>query len=265
MNVLLLTLDSCRFDVFQAASTPTTDGYAMARCAHTPANFTLPAHQAFFVGVLPQVVDDLPYYNRFNRQLMALTDVGAREVAKTARVRARSNGNLLTGLADLGYQTVGTGAMDWFQQETLTSGFEHFSYTGTDADAQILFLCDTIDSTRPFFGFVNFGETHAPFTFKGKGEQCPVDVRARVMSWPPSESGQVGRENPAFEHQQLAVEFIDARLPQLFDGLPGDTVVVLTADHGECFGEDGYWGHGIHHTKVYEVPLAIFRLDGKPF
>jgi arylsulfatase A-like enzyme len=50
----------------------------------------------------------------------------------------------------------------------------------------------------------------------------------------------------------------------LFDALPGDTVVVLTADHGDCFGEDGYWGHGVHHPLVYEVPLAIFRLDRQP-
>ena len=35
-------------------------------------------------------------------------------------------------------------------------------------------------------------------------------------------------------------------------------------DHGECFGEDGYWGHGINHPKVFEVPLGIFRLDHRP-
>jgi hypothetical protein len=233
--------------------------------AYSPANFTFPAHQAFFVGVLPQVVDPIPYYNRFTRQLMALQEIGARQVAKSALVKAHSRGNLVTGLAALGYRTVGAGAMDWFQQETLTYGFEHFAYTGTDAEAQIDFLRERIDPQRPFFGFVNFGETHAPFHFKGKQGRCEVDVRARAMRWPPVESGPVGRASPAFDHQMEAAAFIDGLLPTLFDGLPGNTIVVLTADHGECFGEDGYWGHGVHHPKVYEVPLAIFRLDGESF
>jgi glucan phosphoethanolaminetransferase (alkaline phosphatase superfamily) len=31
----------------------------------------------------------------------------------------------------------------------------------------------------------------------------------------------------------------------------------VTADHGELFGEQGYFGHGpIHHDKVYEVPFV---------
>ena len=264
-NLLLLTLDSCRYDVFMAAATPTTDSYSPTLRAYAPANFTFPSHQAFFVGVLPQVVDDLPYYNRFRRQLIALQEIGAQQVAKSALIKVRSQGNLVTGLAEAGYQTVGAGAMDWFKQDTLTRGFQQFAYTGTDADAQIDFLCAHIDPSRPFFGFINFGETHAPFSYKGKNGRCPVDVRARIMTWPPVQRGPVGQASAAFDHQREAAEFIDARLPRLFAHLPADTIVIVTADHGECFGEDGYWGHGIHHPMVYEVPLAIFRLDRSEF
>ena len=74
----------------------------------------------------------------------------------------------------------------------------------------------------------------------------------------------VGRASQAFDAQCAAAEFLDRRLPALFDGLPGETIVVLTADHGECFGEDGYWGHGINHPMAFEVPLAVFRLDRAP-
>lgn len=154
--------------------------------------------------------------------------------------------------------------MNWFRQESLTAGFEHFLFTGRDADRQIDFLLSEIDPSRPFFGFINFGETHAPFVFKGKAEPCPVDVRARRMIWPPVERGPTGRTNEAFQHQVACAEFLDRRLPGLFEALPADTIVVLTADHGECFGEDGYWGHGVNHPKVFEVPLSIFRLDRQP-
>ncbi len=84
------------------------------------------------------------------------------------------------------------------------------------------------------------------------------------MNWPPIEQGPVGRANEAFQHQVVAAEFLDQRLPRLFSALPGETAVVLTADHGECFGEDSYGGYGVNHHKVLEVPLAIFRLDREP-
>jgi arylsulfatase A-like enzyme len=42
--------------------------------------------------------------------------------------------------------------------------------------------------------------------------------------------------------------------------LPKDTWVIVTADHGELFGEAGYFGHGpIMHEKCFEVPF----LEGK--
>lgn len=50
-------------------------------------------------------------------------------------------------------------------------------------------------------------DTHAPFSYKGKKGRCEVDVRARIMRWPPVGAGPV----------------------------------------------------------VFEVPLAIFRLDGADF
>ena len=84
------------------------------------------------------------------------------------------------------------------------------------------------------------------------------------MAWPPVQSGAVGREHDAYWHQVEAIEYLDGQLGALFRALPDNTVVVVCGDHGECFGEDGYWGHGVHHAKVYEVPLGIFRLDGRP-
>lgn len=263
-NILLLTYDSCRFDVLVEADTPVLDSFADVVPAQTPANFTFPAHQAFFVGILPNAIEDLPFYNRFRKQLVGLVEVGETNVARNALMTIASQGNVLTGLQREGYQVVGAGAMNWFRQESLTWGFEDFLFTGTDADAQIDFLVERLDLGRRFFGFINFGETHAPFDYAGKSSRCPVDVRARVMTWPPVEHGPVGRDNEAYRHQMEAAAFLDRRLPRLFSALPGDTIVILCADHGECFGEDGYWGHGVNHPAVLEVPLTLFRLDGEP-
>ena len=119
-NILLLTYDSCRFDVLVDADTPVLDSFADVVPAQTPANFTFPAHQAFFVGILPNAIDDLPFYNRFRKQLLGLVEVGETNVARHALMTVASQGNLLTGLRSAGYQVVGAGAMNWFRQESLS-------------------------------------------------------------------------------------------------------------------------------------------------
>jgi hypothetical protein len=44
------------------------------------------------------------------------------------------------------------------------------------------------------------------------------------------------------------------------DRCPGNTHFMIMSDHGELFGEDGYFGHGpIFHEKVFEV----FFLEGR--
>jgi Sulfatase len=263
-SFLLITYDSCRYDVLRDARTPVLDSYCEIVCAQTPANFTYAAHQAFFVGHLPNSIQPLPLYNRFVRQLLLLAQVGEDSPLRDAVTRIRSPQNLVAGLRRHGYQTVGTGAMNWFRQESLTSSFEKFRFVGRDADRQIDYLLAELDPARPFFAFVNFGETHAPFGYRGKGQPCPVEVQAHRMRWPPVAEGPVGRESPAYAHQVEAAEFLDSRLPRLLAPLPGRTVVVLCADHGDAFGEDGYWGHGVNHPTVLEVPLAVFRLDGAP-
>ena len=55
------------------------------------------------------------------------------------------------------------------------------------------------------------------------------------------------------------MEWVDARLADLLDGFAGANVVVC-GDHGDAWGEDGLWEHGISHPKVLEVPL-VCRLN----
>ena len=67
MNYLLLTYDSCRYDVLVSANTPVLDSYSDIHRAEAPANFTFASHQAFFVGFLSNVKEFILYYNRFRK------------------------------------------------------------------------------------------------------------------------------------------------------------------------------------------------------
>jgi membrane-anchored protein YejM (alkaline phosphatase superfamily) len=262
-NFVLITLDSCRYDAYCDAHTPVLDSFGPWLPAQSPASFTYPAHHAFFVGILPNVSEPIPYYNRFTRQLIGLIEVGESPIKKLTYFTVVSDRDAVDGLRRAGFQTVGTGAMNWFRQSSLTSSFERFEVL-RNADAQIEYHLRKLDLSSPFFAFMNFGETHDPFDYRGKTKPCPVRIQARRMSWPPVESGPVGREHDAYWHQVEALEYLDGQIARLFAALPSNTIAVVCGDHGECFGEEGYWGHGINHPKVFEVPLGIFRLDRRP-
>ena len=58
-------------------------------------------------------------------------------------------------------------------------------------------------------------------------------------------------------HNHQPVGNFDGVFEQLYDQVPENTYVIVTADHGELFGEAGYFGHGpIMHEKCFEVPFV---------
>ena len=61
-------------------------------------------------------------------------------------------------------------------------------------------------------------------------------------------------------HCRKACHHIDGVFEKLFYVVPANTYMTVTSDHGELFGEEGYFGHGpIMHEKVFEAPF----LEGK--
>jgi hypothetical protein len=53
------------------------------------------------------------------------------------------------------------------------------------------------------------------------------------------------------------VRYLDRVFARLFDLVPPNTYITVTADHGELFGEDGYFGHGpINHEKYSKCRLS---------
>jgi hypothetical protein len=58
-----------------------------------------------------------------------------------------------------------------------------------------------------------------------------------------------------------SIRYLDAVIPKLFGMLPPETYLAITADHGDCFGEDGFVGHGeVWNRMVLEVPFLEGRV-----
>ena len=266
-SILLVTLDSCRYDAFVEARTPYLASVGQCYRGWSQATYTYPAHLSFFVGMFPLVHENVPYLNRFTRQLISMRRVGA--PARRADLGDRSivvhEGceSIVEGLARLGYSTIGAAGTNWFQKEFLRRGFQRFRYEEEmSLDAQWAFLAASMEELPPpYFLFLNLIETHSPYMHYGDPAYS-MSVR-KDMTWPPDSAG-VDAERAArlYRAQVEAVEYLDGRFAQRFPTVPGNALVLLFGDHGDCFGEDGFWGHGFYHPKVMEVPCMLFSLGG---
>jgi len=257
-SVLLVTLDSCRYDSFLAARAPEMKAIGPLHRAMAPANFTFGSHASIFVGFTPGVPDvATPFVNPKFARIFRLAGGGF--PGHKAPFISLEGRNIVDGFRRKGFATLGSGAVGWFNPETetgavLTEGFDEFFYpgNGSSLDAQIAWLRNQVrgQGERPIFLFLNIGETHVPYFFKGAG-------------WDPGYNpcvpfGSNNDEEECRRRQIACVEYVDTQLAGLLELFVGATTV-LCADHGDCWGEDGVWEHGVSHPKVLEVPL-LFRL-----
>jgi arylsulfatase A-like enzyme len=60
------------------------------------------------------------------------------------------------------------------------------------------------------------------------------------------------------QRQKICLQYVDRLLQLLLTSFRGETILVC-ADHGDCWGEDGLWEYGFYHQKLLQIPL-IFRL-----
>jgi arylsulfatase A-like enzyme len=106
------------------------------------------------------------------------------------------------------------------------------------------------DGGRPYFAFINLFDAHEPFPppepWASRFSQTP-----RVRDW---YDGGI-----AFMDHELGRLFAELRRRGSLD----NTLVIITADHGEQFGENGWTGHGNSlYIPSLHVPL-VMRWPGK--
>jgi membrane-anchored protein YejM (alkaline phosphatase superfamily) len=258
-NFLLVTLDSCRWDTYKQAEMPALNHICQARCAYAQATFTYAAHMAMFQGVFPHVREPLPFYNRYARQLIRIANRATMVPSFVTFLGGTEN--IVAGFRQQGYYTLGLGAMEWFRHPHLTESFEEFHMTGIHAQKQVDILLERTKPGRPFFALLNFGETHDPYQFSVEGIPHSMTSRARRQGFPTGHFDEEG-----WKSQIRSCEYLDKQLAAVFSHLRGierPTILIVCGDHGECFGEDGLFGHGFYHPKVMEVPLAIFDVNGQ--
>jgi choline-sulfatase len=273
-NVILISLDtlaapylsaygdvpdvSPRIDAFLAR------GFAFAR-AHAQYGNTLVSHASLFTGLYPRhhgVYPDHPFV-AFHSLVESLAGAGY-------RTRAFTEGAYVSSAWGFGR---GFDAYDdgirGLQQQTRGGAARTFARAGRWLEA---------NADSRFFLFVHTYEVHAPYLLKSREDE---EVAARITP---------GDSRVLSERFQIEASFANnsgrkplsprdlARLRALhiaeihrLDGVVGDflaglerlgldatTLVVLTSDHGDQFGEQGFVGHGNSlSNRVLHVPLGF--------
>jgi arylsulfatase A-like enzyme len=133
-------------------------------------------------------------------------------------------------------------------------------------------LIDWMDGggARPFFAFVNYFDLHDPYTppqpwrsrFGRPGELPGGIINSRLRHPDEREltAGELRTEQDGYDG---ALAYVDDAIGRVLDwidshGLRDRTIVVVTSDHGESFGEHGLVEHrNSLYREVIRVPLII--------
>ena len=143
--------------------------------------------------------------------------------------------------------------------------------SAADMNAHLLSWIDGLHD-RPFFGFVNYFDVHGPLfplpPYLGRFS----DVSRRPAGEPGVALGAITGEFQRLTPEQIQADidaydesilYLDAQIGSLLDELEkrgklDNTLVILTSDHGESFGEHGFYfhGHSLYREQV-NVPMLL--------
>ncbi len=249
-DIIFITLDTLRWDVAEDALDRGLTPQIANRLPggrwekrHSPGSFTFAAHHAFFAGFLPT-----PATPGKHPRLFAADFPGSETTTDDTFCFAEAD--IVSALSARGYHTLCVGGVGFFNKQTalgrvLPDLFQEshwcpeFSVSVRDStENQVNFAIRRFEAvSQRMFLFLNVSALHQPNCFYLPGEH--TDSRAT---------------------QVAAMQYVDGQLGRLWEALQqrGPGFCILCSDHGTAYGEDGYVGHRIGHSCVWDVPFAQF-------
>ena len=291
-NVLLIILDTQRADHlssygYERPTTPHLDSLAadgiLFEQVFSPSSWTLPSHASLFTGRLMlehgagngtvRILD-----TRFPTLAERLSAEGYATAGFVANTfwAARHTG-LARGFAHYEdfYGTPG----DALQRMTLVRELQRLTELFGAVDIRGRKRAPHINreflrwvrriQDRPFFAFLNYMDVHAPYLPVGgyEGRFGPVNPEFRPkrlavgnQTSPSISAGERAHRIDRYDESLLYLDFHVGRLLTELEnrGVLDSTIVIVTADHGELFGEHGFVEHG---KSLYQeetmIPLII--------
>jgi arylsulfatase A-like enzyme len=266
-NILLIILDTVRAQSlslhgYARPTTPQLDRLAengvMFERALSTSPWTLPSHASMFTGRFPNEL-----FTEFQQPLDSTYPTLAEVFSRRGFLTAGFSANLGYGSYETGLNrgfihyedypiTLGQTLMSSSLYRTITNSNNLVRVVGAtpnrksaeEINGDFLSWLSHKDE-RPFFAFLNYFDAHMPYR--------P----------PESFDPKFGPRETQLDAYESCIAYLDGQIGLLVDelnnrGLLENTLVIITSDHGEQFGEHNLFGHGNSvYLSVLHVPLLI--------
>lgn len=251
-DILLVTIDTLRADHTSAYgyfvdTTPTLRRLAargiLFRRAYAPSATTGPSHAALFAGRPARSVGVMKNGHVLHERFTTLAEVLTEGGYQTAAFVSSGPVHAALGYGQ-GFETYDERKGDG--RYLKKDGTVPRARRADETTEAVIEWLDRRTDDRPLFVWMHLFDPHSPYD--------PPE---------PFEGGWQPDTPSVIERYDSEIRFADSRLADVVDRMEEQaghdgTITVVTADHGEAFGEHNWRGHGANlHEEAVRVPLIL--------
>jgi arylsulfatase A-like enzyme len=253
LNVLIVSFDALRADAlglygYQRPTSPNLDEFAQQALvfeqALTAAPVTPTSFAAAFTGQLPFRV-----FYKWN-----LIDTVT----------------IATVFAEAGRNTFGLfNNTQLVAERNFQQGFQQYDVVHLPDEEVLNLAIQRLEqhADEPFFGWVHFISPHSPYSYRELASQFyDPDYQGRFEKTTPGEfelenDAELARVRNLYDGEIFFADQLFGQLMAKLEslGLKENTLVVVTADHGEEFMDHGQLQHNAQYQELIRIPLIIFH------
>ena len=256
-NIVLIVIDSWRFDAFTASITPNIARFARNASVFTQHYsggnatrigvfslfYSIPGtywHRVLNEGQGPVIVHELQDQD-FNIQIFRSTPVFSPEFDRTVFV----------DIPNLRVRSDGKDPAEW--DRDLTDDFKQF--------------LQQRDPRQPFFSFLFYDSPHS-FVFP---DNYPLTFQPSLEKVNYFQLNKDSDPRPFFNRYLNSVHYDDSLVGEALQaieaaGISDNTMIIITSDHGQEFNDNGdnFWGHNSNFSRYQTGVPFIWHQPGRP-
>lgn len=275
-NLLIIVLDTMRLDIFKSLEEKNMKleklGFINLNNGIAPSSWTLPSHASLFTGEYPSIhkahetlkikSHDIDKIRLKSKTFVSkLNKIGYTSYAISANPYVSPK----YGFSDFDYfydETFFIDIFRKFQKESkFISKFEEIKYKSImkwpieKGGKNIIKNIIKTDFNKPYFLFINLMEVHDPYLGIIDKDMNNLTFFKKIL---PTNELVTTWKNLYFKAAKMAYFYSVKIAEYMLNKYGENNFIVITSDHGQCFGENNFFGHGTFlYDELIKIPISI--------